>query len=936
MPMRMRTLGLAAAFAAGLVQHSDAVVRPKGAEAPLVSADRGPRTHRTIDWKAITTPGLAGWTAMWDRDTDVPLRLWGHAAAFPGAVANAAVAEAAAHAFLVDHLAVLAPGAKATDFMLVSNELSPKRDVRSVGFVQHAGGRLVLGGAIGFSFKADRLSLVSSTALPNVPSIALTQRLSAAELSARAQRWLAVDGHAVVITSVGAQPIVMPIVRPKLGARTDIEYRVAEQLEVSATDGVGAWHVWLDAASGAPIARKSTITYATGKVTFDVPDRYPTGTRQNRPASFLGLTIDGTAATAALDGTVTWAGAGSASVRARGPYVSVTNAAGSAITGTIQLVAGTGATWSQATSETGDAQLSAFVHAGIVKQFTKTRINPSLAWLDQALPVSVNESGGCNAFSNGDDIHFLRKNSSCENTARLADVVYHEFGHSLHAHSIIDGVGAWDGALSEGLSDILAMLITHDHGMGRGFFLSNPTAPMRELDPANKEKKWGVDTTGEVHDDGEIIGGTFWDLLVALEAQLGANAGFEKTLDIYYSVMQRATDIPSSYPEALLGDDDDGDLANGTPNQCAIHAAFAAHALASGAPPMGTVDKPVRTNFDISVKAQTGGDTMSACPGPMITAGEIAWRLRGGTDATVAMTLVADKFTGAIPSQPNGSVVQYKITLTLSNGQKVTYPNNAADPYYEWYVGPVTPLWCGDFETGAADWTASPDWEAGAPAGLGNDPRTAAAGMGVYGSDLTQDGVYAANAMSFAESPEIDLQGKTGVRLQMQRWLGVEDGFYDDARIVINGTEVWKNLASTTEPQQNGVNHIDREWRFADFELAQFEASGKVKLRFELQSDEGLQFGGWTLDDICVVVPAQGPGDPNCGNGAVDPNEACDDGNVTDGDGCSAVCEHEDGDGGDPDGTADGGCCNVGGSPEGALALALLTLGLVLRRRRAH
>jgi cysteine-rich repeat protein len=352
---------------------------------------------------------------------------------------------------------------------------------------------------------------------------------------------------------------------------------------------------------------------------------------------------------------------------------------------------------------------------------------------------------------------------------------------------------------------------------------------------------------------------------------------------------------------------------------------------------MGTVDKPVRAGFDISVLAQTGGGTMSACPGPMITAGEIAWRLRGGSDATVAMTLVNDKYTGAIPSQPNGTVVQYKITLTLSNGTTVTYPNNPADPYYEWYVGPVVPLWCGDFETGAADWTSSPDWEAGPPAGLGNDPRTAAGGMGVYGSDLTQDGVYAAIAMSFAESPEIDLQGKTGLRLQYQRWLGVEDGFYDDARLLINGTEVWTNLASTTEPQQNGVHHVDREWRFADFELGAVEATGKVKLRFELASDEGLQFGGWTLDDVCIVAAAQGPGDPNCGNGAVDGNEACDDGNVTDGDGCSATCDHEDGDGGtDPADTAASGCCSIGGSPEGALALTLLTLGVVLRRRRPN
>ncbi len=935
--MRMRTLGLAAALSAALVHDSTAVVRPKGAEDPLVSADRAPRQHRTIDWTAVSSPKLAGFTAMWDRDTDVPLRLWGRTQPITGVVANAATAEAAARAFLADHLGVLAPGAAPSDFVLVSNVLSPSGDIRSVGFAQQAAGMRVLGGAIGFSFKADRLALVTSTALPHVTVSAPAHRLSTPELAARAERWLRTAGHATTTTSVGAQPIVVPIVRPRIGARPDIVYRVAEQVEISATDSPGAWHVWVDAVAGSPIARKSTITYATGKVSYDVPERYPGGARSPRAASFASLTLDGSAATAALDGSVTWSGAGSATVRARGTYVNVTTASGSAVSGTLQLVSGGAATWSQASSETGDAQVSAFIHAGIAKQFAKTRLAPTLPWLDQALSVSVNESGGCNAFSNGDDIHFLRKNSQCENTARLADVIYHEFGHSLHANSIIEGVGAWDGALSEGLGDILAMLITHDHGMARGFFLSNPTSPMRDLDPPNKEKKWGIDTTGEVHDDGEIIGGTFWDLMVALEAQLGPTAGYNKTLALYYAVMQRATDIPSSYAEALLADDDDGDLSNGTPNKCAIHAAYAAHNLTSGAPPMGTVDKPTRTGFDVSVKAQSGG-TMSACPGPSVTAGQVSWRLRGTSDATVAMTLANGTLTGAIPSQPNGSVVQYKVTLTLSDGTKVSYPNNAADPYYEWYVGPVTPVWCSNFEAGAGDWTSSSDWEAGISRGLGGDPKMAAGGASVFGIDLSSDGAYAASGTSFAESPEIDLQGKTGVRLQYQRWLGVEDGFYDHARVLVNGSELWSNFASTTAPQQTGINHLDREWRFADFDLVAQEASGKLKLRFELTSDEGLQFGGWTLDDVCIVVPAQGTGEPSCGNGAVDANEACDDGNVTDGDGCSATCESETGGGGsgntDDEGVTDAGCCSVGSGPASSFVLAFCTIGLVLRRRR--
>jgi MYXO-CTERM domain-containing protein len=145
----------------------------------------------------------------------------------------------------------------------------------------------------------------------------------------------------------------------------------------------------------------------------------------------------------------------------------------------------------------------------------------------------------------------------------------------------------------------------------------------------------------------------------------------------------------------------------------------------------------------------------------------------------------------------------------------------------------------------------------------------------------------------------------------------------------------WTNYASQTAPQQTGVNHIDREWRFADVEMAPYMNGSKANLRFELDSDEGLQFGGWTLDHVCIVTPAQGPGGAFCGNGTLDDSEECDDGNVTDGDGCSATCTNESGGGGGDDQPGDkAGCCSVGGDGRGALALTLITLGLVLRRRR--
>lgn len=252
--MRLLTLGFAAALSAGIAR---ADVRP---EPPLVSAARAPRQHRTIEWKPVSR--LTHWTAMWDRDTEVPLRMWGSTSPIAGSVADSEIAEAAARTFLARHLDTLAPGARAGDFVLASNELSPDGTIRSVGFVQRARGLKVLGGSIGFAFKADRMALVSSTALPDVAVPTLAQRLSATQLTNNAERWLRDAGHTVTGTTVGAEPVIIAIVRPRIGAKPDIEYRVAEQVDVTATNH-GAWHVWVDAISGAPIARRNLLSYAS-------------------------------------------------------------------------------------------------------------------------------------------------------------------------------------------------------------------------------------------------------------------------------------------------------------------------------------------------------------------------------------------------------------------------------------------------------------------------------------------------------------------------------------------------------------------------------------------------------------------------------------------------------------------------------------------------
>src|SRR5262249_35768800 len=137
--------------------------------------------------------------------------------------------------------------------------------------------------------------------------------------------------------------------------------------------------------------------------------------------------------------------------------------------------------WSLASDETGDAQLSSFIHTGIAKARAHA-IVPSLTFVDGALFVNANrpDDQGCNAYWDGYSLNFLRENDACNNSARVADVVYHEFGHAFHQHVMIPGVADYEAALTEGAGDYFAATITNDPVIGPGFYLGGGF--IRELD----------------------------------------------------------------------------------------------------------------------------------------------------------------------------------------------------------------------------------------------------------------------------------------------------------------------------------------------------------------------------------------------------------------------------------------------------------------------
>src|SRR5258708_32536900 len=112
------------------------------------------------------------------------------------------------------------------------------------------------------------------------------------------------------------------------------------------------------------------------------------------------------------------------------------------------------------------------------------------------------------------------------------------------------------------------------------------------------------------------------------------------------------------------------------------------------------------------------------------------------------------------------------------------------------------------------------------------------------------------------------VRGKWGMRVRFKRWLTVEQGIYDQARVLVNGAQIWANPLSG--------NTLDTSWSTQELELgAAADNNASVQLEFQLKSDGGLELGGWAVDDVEALYYAPNPdsdGDRIPNNAANCPN----------------------------------------------------------------
>ena len=360
---------------------------------------------------------------------------------------------------------------------------------------------------------------------------------------------------------------------------------------------------------------------------------------------------------------------------------------------------------------------------------------PTFGGLDYDIKTNIDVSGSCNAFYDG-SLNFYEEGGGCHATAKLPDVVYHEYGHAINNGRYNSGSGMWNGGLNEGFADVWALSLTVSPVLGFGWDLVDPTISVRRYD--QDRKVYPQDLVGEVHADGEIIAGAFWDTYLNLNSM-------PQMLDLFKYTYDSGADGPDGdegiiYQDILIAvlqaDDNDNDISNGTPNDCAIVSAFALHGIT-------LTSNALVSHNPVSVSSGNNAIDISATVGIdypwCVNSVNCFYRLNDAASWTsLTMNVSGNLATTTIPAQPNGTVIAYYISLSDNLGNEsgvtpiasnLTPITNANLPYfimvgYEVMEEEDFDINFGFWQTvGPGDNATTGLWEIGVPIGSYGDPN---------------------------------------------------------------------------------------------------------------------------------------------------------------------------------------------------------------------
>ena len=733
-------------------------------------------------------------------------------------------------------------------------------DKVTVQFRQEVGGVPVLGGWMNTLFSTDgQLLSVQTTAMPDLLGIS-TDALVGSDRAGNVALSHFADTTGLSGTLVDAPTKAIGQLETSPKSR---EARLVWTVSVrwSAPDVVPVGYTyWVDAVNGAVINEQNDIHHDVGGTldTMASPGTVPdiaSNPEQALPMAHARVN-GGTAGTVYTDSNGNFnfpgvTGPINITVDYWGPFTNVDNEVGTEYTLTTS-VTGTGNSVLMNPSSAALITAQANAHRAITAQRDWVRsVDPSDSKLDFRALANVNLNSTCNAYFNGSSVNMYQAGNGCANTS-YSTVVAHEMGHW---HNVNYGTGNGSDGMGEGNADVWAMYLYDDHIVGRNFQGSGYVRSGLNTRQFCGDSNPGC--YGQVHTDGEVWMGAAWKVRRNLNNTLGDAAGdaIADALFIGWMNAYNQTGIRSVIETQWLTlDDDDGNIDNGTPNYTDINDGF----LEQGFPGFdlalisiaGVTELP-DTQDDMG--PYTVDATVTALIAPTITDVTLYYGTGGGFASLTMIPNGGDNWTGDIPGMGSPLVVEYYLEATDSQGNTEIYPDDAPIGTLLFRVGIVTQIYIDNYENGTNGWThgmiaEQDDWQLGTPNGSSTDPIGAVSGTKAWGNDLGPsgwNGEYKPNVDNWLRSPAIDCSGYSGTRIRFHRWLCVQNGSQDHARIKVNGNVVYAN--------PTGVNVIDKYWRRVDYDISAYaDGNSSVQIEFQLQTNSSVNYGGWNMDNFEV------------------------------------------------------------------------------------
>jgi Zn-dependent metalloprotease len=634
-------------------------------KAPSIDAER--------EFQAFKIQHGEGWTGVWNTVTNTPHRVVGQGLSVAEYVSESNIKEVTGE-FIRDNASFL--GVLPQSLRHVSSQHHAGRWYTN--YQQMHDGLDVVGGRVHVRVKdGGKVTMFGSdfyqdVAISTAPGLSLETGIGIAKDAANFD--MITDQ---VLTS---RLVVLPIVRGE-----GVTYRLAYEVRVKIEEGPAIWKTFVDAESGDILKRENEIYYDTieGNVTGYYKPMYLSEPDTEAPfeCEYMSAETYGEDTTDASGYYSIEVGAGGMRnmyTRLRGDWAVVSNLTGGEATQRDTVPPGTAldVLWDNANSLANER--NAYYHTCIVHDWVNG-VDASWTGMDRITPVRVNEIDYCNAYWDGNGITLGAGVGTCNDLAMFSDVIYHEYGHGIVDFQYRPYSPS--GAMHEGFADYTACTITNEPYIGEGVITGGY---FRNMD---NNLRYPEDLTGEVHDDGRIIGGALWHM----RDNLWPDVALSDSL-FHYAKFGGAVNFQDYFWDILETDDDDGDLSNGTPHYYEIVEAFGRHGIGPGL-------------FIDILHAKVTDSEVAGVPFPVTATVEsnlnldpdsiVVWYDDGGgwTSLTMTPTANPDEYTATIPAQTMGSTVDYYVSAEASDWPaSETHPENAPEAVHSFAVGAdVTP-----------------------------------------------------------------------------------------------------------------------------------------------------------------------------------------------------------------------------------------------------